>query len=113
MCFFRAQMSIENVPNASGSLSGIGHGQTIRGAVEKCSVSLISGSFFRAILRTIFEPESEQKRPFLVECMCAMLPATGAWPLTMVKGALIAAEDMPAYRITSPRRKPATATRRP
>ena len=27
--------------------------------------------------------------------------------------ALIAAEDMPAYRITSPRRKPATATRRP
>jgi hypothetical protein len=27
--------------------------------------------------------------------------------------ALIAAEDMPAYRITSPRRRPATATRRP
>jgi hypothetical protein len=27
--------------------------------------------------------------------------------------ALIAAEDMPAYRITSPRRTPATATRRP
>jgi len=27
--------------------------------------------------------------------------------------AFIAAEDMPAYRITSPRRRPATATRRP
>jgi hypothetical protein len=27
--------------------------------------------------------------------------------------ALIAAEDMPAYRITSPRRRPVTTTRRP